>query len=162
MVFRQIDQRFPSWGTSRSTIYDQLTRLEQQGLIESVPEVGDIPPRSRGRTRFRLSDRGVEVLHTFLAGLDLAEAPREYFVLAVLCATWDGPDVTLRLLDDLEHRVIARLDEISPAPRPRRLTELGGWGLVKDEQHALNARLSWIETMRQATEELTGGAGARR
>jgi DNA-binding PadR family transcriptional regulator len=161
MVFRQIDERFPLWGTSRSTIYDQLTRLELEGLIEEVMDVGKIPKRSRGRTRYQLTERGAEALDAFLAGLDLAEAPREYFVLALLCATWNGPDVTVRLLDDLERRVLARLNQIGPAPRPGRLSELGGWGLVKDEQLALNARLAWIEKMRQATEELTGGSGAQ-
>lgn len=161
LIFREIDGRFPWWGTSRSTIYDQLARLEQEGLIAEVVEVGQLK-RSRKPVRYRLTERGAEALDAFLAGLDLAEAPREYFVLAFLCATWDGPDVTKRLLGDLERRVLARLDQIKPAPRPDRLRELGGWGLVKDEQLTLAARLTWIEKMRQATEELTGGAGGKR
>jgi len=161
MVYRQIDDQFPAWGTSRSTIYDQLARMAHVGLIEEVPE-GNVPPRSRARTRYRLSARGAEELDAFLRGLDLTDAPREYFVLALLCATWKGPEVTVRLLDDLEERVLARLDEIGPAPRPERLTDLGDWGLVKDEQLALNARLTWIEKMRQASAELMRGAGAER
>lgn len=161
MVFRQIGERFPSWGTSRSTVFDHLARLERDGLIDEVPEEPtNLRRRSRGRTTYALSKRGADALDSFLGALDLTDAPREYFVLALLCATQDGPKVTLRLLDDLEQRVMARLDEIRPAPRPTRLTELGAWGLVKDEQHALNARLTWIDTMRQATQELTGGAGA--
>jgi len=161
MVLRQIDHQFPAWGTSRSTIYDQLARMAQDGLIEEVPE-GNVPARSRARTRYRLTERGAGELDAFLCGLDLTEAPREYFVLALLCATWKGPDVTRRLLDDLQERVHARLDEIAPAPRPERLTELGGWGLVKDEQLALAARLTWIEKMREACDELTKGRGAER
>ncbi len=162
MVVSEIDEQFPAWGTSRSTIYDQMHRMAQEGLLEEVPEEGDVPARSRSRRRYRLSTRGVEALAAFIRGLDLTEAPREYFVLALLWAARQGPEVTARLLDDLERRVLARLEEIAPAPRPERLAELGGWGLVKDEQIALNARLTWIEKMRQASEELTRGAGARR
>jgi DNA-binding PadR family transcriptional regulator len=160
MVYRQINDRFPAWGTSRSTIYDQLSRLEQDGLIEEAPEEGKaVRTRSRGPIRYRLSVRGAEALEAFLRNLDLADAPRQYFVLALLHATWQGPEFTARLLDDLEQRVLALLDEIGPAPRPERLTELGGWGLVKDQQLVLSARLTWIEKMRQASDELTKGAG---
>lgn len=162
MVVNQIEDQFPSWGTSRSTIYEQLRRMAQDGLLEEVAEDDSVSAQSRARRRYRLSARGAEELVRFLRGLDLAQAPREYFVLALLWATRQGPEVTARLLDDLEERVLERLDEIGPAPRPERLLELGGWGLVKDEQIALNARLTWIEKMRQTSEELTRGAGAQR
>lgn len=162
MVASQIDDQFPAWGTSRSTIYDQLHRMAQDGLLEEVPDEGVVSARSRARRRYQLSARGADELAAFLRGLDLTEAPREYFVLALLWAARQGPEITARLLDDLEERVLERLEEIAPAPRPERLADLGGWGLAKDEQIALNARLTWIEKMRQASEELTRGAGAQR
>jgi DNA-binding PadR family transcriptional regulator len=38
MVVSQIEDQFPSWGTSRSTIYQQMQRMAHDGLLEEVAE----------------------------------------------------------------------------------------------------------------------------
>jgi DNA-binding PadR family transcriptional regulator len=161
MLAQQFGAVFPAWDVSPQALYDALARLERRGLIEPVPEkVVRISSRCE-RTSYRLTEKGERELDWFLKRLDLLEVPREYFVLAVRIAAWDGSDAVLRLLDELEDRVNQRLDAIRPPRRPERLSELGDWLFVKDQQHHLQGRLTWIQDAREAALELAAPEGTR-
>lgn len=155
MIAQQFAATFPAWDVSPQALYDALGRLEGNGLIEPVPERTVRISSRCERTSYRLTATGECELDRFLSRLDLLDVPREYFVLAVRIAAWNGSDAVLELLDELEGRVNRRLDEIRPPHRPRRLHELGEWLFVKDQYHHLQSRLSWIEDAREATLALT-------
>jgi DNA-binding PadR family transcriptional regulator len=161
MLAQQFASAFPAWDVSPQALYDALARLERKGLIEPVPaEARRISSRCE-RTPYRLTDRGERELEWFLARLDLLEVPREYFVLAVRIASWNGLDSVLELLDRLERRVAERIDALRPPRRPERLNELGDWLFVKDQQHHLQGRLSWIQDAREAALDLAADEGSR-
>lgn len=159
MIAQQFAATFPAWDVSPQALYDALRRLEDKGLIEPAPEqVVRISTRCE-RTSYRLTPKGESELDWFLRRLDLLDVPREYFVLAVRIAAWNGSGAVLELLDELEQRVNRRLDEIRPPRRPRQLHELGEWLFVKDQYHHLQSRLSWIEDAREATVALAAPQG---
>ena len=82
-------------------------------------------------------------------------------MLAVRIASWNGSDAVLDLLDQLERRVTDRIDALRPPRRPERLNQLGDWLFVKDQQHHLHGRLSWIQDAREAALDLTASGGPR-
>jgi DNA-binding PadR family transcriptional regulator len=154
MLAQQFGAVFPAWDVSPQALYDALARLERNGLVEPVPaEARRISSRCE-RTPYRLTEQGERELDWFLERLDLLDVPREYFVLAVRIASWNGLDAVLDLLDQLEHRVAERLDALRPPRRPERLHQLGDWLFVKDQQHHLQGRLSWIQDAREAALDL--------
>jgi len=161
MLAQQFGSTFPAWDVSPQALYDALARLERKELIEPVPEKALRISSRCERTSYRLTEKGERELDWFLERLDLLEVPREYFVLAVRIAAWDGSDAVLALLDELEHRVAERLDAIRPPRRPERLAELGEWLFVKDQQHHLQSRLCWIQDARDATAALAASADSR-
>jgi DNA-binding PadR family transcriptional regulator len=155
MLAQQFGSAFPAWDVSPQALYDALGRLERNGLVEPVPaEARRVSSRCE-RTPYRLTEQGERELDWFLERLDLLEVPREYFVLAVRIASWNGLDAVLELLDRLEHRVTERLDALRPPRRPERLHQLGDWLFVKDQQHHLQGRLSWIQDAREAALDLS-------
>lgn len=154
MLAQQFSATFPAWEVSQQALYDALARLERKGLIEPVPEQAVRVSSRHERTPYRLTPKGEGELDWFLKRLDLLEVPREYFVMAVRVASWNGLDAVLELLDELEGRVTARLDALRPPRRPERLNELGEWLFVKDQQHLLQSRLSWVQDAREAAIEL--------
>lgn len=154
MIAQQFAATFPAWDVSPQALYDALARLERKGLIEPVPEKAVRISSRCERTSYRLTDKGERELDWFLKRLDLLDVPREYFVLAVRIAAWDGSNAVLDLLDELERRVTERLDAIRSPRRPQRLGDLGPWLFVKDQQHHLQGRLSWIQDAREAALEL--------
>lgn len=154
MLAQQFSTTFPAWEVSPQALYDAIARLEHKGLIEPVPEQTVRVSSRCERTPYRLTPKGESELDWFLKRLDLLEVPREYFVMAVRIASWNGSAAVLQLLDDLERRVTERLDALKPPRRPARLNELGEWLFVKDQQHVLQGRLSWIQDAREAALEL--------
>ena len=161
MIAQQFAATFPAWDVSPQALYDALGRLESKGLIEPVPEQAVRISSRCERTPYRLTPKGESELDWFLRRLDLLDVPREYFVLAVRIAAWNGSGAVLELLDELEERVNRRLDEIRPPRRPQRLSDLGEWLFVKDQYHHLQGRLSWIEDAREATVALAAPQGPR-
>lgn len=154
MLAQQFGSVFPAWDVSPQALYDALARLERKGLVEPVPEEARRISSRCERTPYRLTEKGEHELDWFLERLDLLDVPREYFVLAVRIASWNGSDAVLDLLDELERRVDERLDALRRPRRPERLNELGDWLFVKDQQHHLQGRLSWIQDAREATLDL--------
>lgn len=161
MLAQQFESVFPAWNVSPQALYDALARLERKGLIEPVPEDARRISSRCERTPYRLTEQGQEELRWFLERLDLLDVPREYFVLAVRIASWNGSDALLDLLDQLEQRVTERLDALRAPRRPERLNQLGDWLFVKDQQHHLQGRLSWIQDAREAALDLIALEGAR-
>ena len=161
MLAQQFGSVFPAWDVSPQALYDALARLERKALIEPVPEEARRVSSRCERTPYRLTEKGERELDWFLERLDLLEVPREYFVLAVRIASWNGSDAVLDLLDELERRVNERLDGLRPPRRPERLNELGDWLFVKDQQHHMQGRLSWIQDAREAALDLIAPDGAR-
>lgn len=161
MLAQQFGSVFPAWDVSPQALYDALARLERKGLVEPVPqEVRRISSRCE-RTPYRLTTKGERELDWFLERLDLLDVPREYFVLAVRIASWNGSVAVVALLDELERRVNERLDALRPPRRPERLNQLGDWLFVKDQQHHLQGRLGWIQDAREATLDLAALEGER-
>ncbi len=161
MLAQQFASAFPAWDVSPQALYDALARLERKGLIEPVPEEARRISSRCERTPYRLTEKGERELDWFLARLDLLEVPREYFVLAVRIASWNGSGAVLHLLDQLEERVVERLDALRAPRRPERLNQLGDWLFVKDQQHHLQGRLSWIQDAREAALALVASESAR-
>jgi DNA-binding PadR family transcriptional regulator len=162
MLAQQFSATFPAWEVSPQALYDALSRLEVKELIEPVPEQAVRVSSRHERTSYRLTPKGEGELDWFLKRLDLLEVPREYFVMAVRVAAWNGSDAVLELLDQLERRVTDRLDALRPPRRPERLNDLGEWLFVKDQQHHLQGRLSWVQDAREATNELAAPPRASR
>jgi DNA-binding PadR family transcriptional regulator len=161
MLAQQFESVFPAWEVSPQALYDALARLERKGLVEPVPEEARRISSRCERTPYRLTEKGERELEWFLERLDLLEVPREYFALAVRIASWNGSQAVLELLDQLERRVTERLDALRPPRLPERLHQLGDWLFVKDQQHHLQGRLSWIHDAREATLDLAASDGAR-
>lgn len=137
------------WAGAESKIYEQPKRLEKLGYLTSQK----LPGKTRERTHYRLTDKGVRALQEWLALR--SPFPRMQNEAAIRIQASDlakDPSVIVESLQPLREELtelIATLDESEsgalPSPGGRRQVKL----LHSLGRRLLRAHLEWIEEVEQ-------------
>jgi len=83
------------WAASYGQIYPELKRLAKQGLIE--PDAG--PEGGRRRTRYRITEPGLEALAAWIRSPDLVQEMRDEGLLKLFFAGLLEPEDAIRVVE---------------------------------------------------------------
>ncbi len=134
-----------TWPLNVGQVYQTLTRLERDGLVEAVGEADE-----QGRIAYRLTSAGrAEVERWWLSPVDRDATPRDELVIKLaLAVTTDGIDVprvvqtqrtaTLRHLQDL-----TRLKQRATAGD--EVTDLAWLLVVENLIYSAEAEVRWLD-----------------
>jgi DNA-binding PadR family transcriptional regulator len=137
-IHRRFERRFGGFlSTSLASVYDALSRLEEDGHVEVAGRSG---ARGRPRVNFRATARGIEIHLSWLAER-LREDPRRYELLSRLASTY------LRRLDAKLKVIDCFLEESSQEARQIAIPECDD-DLLRDllielRRRMVTAQLEW-------------------
>jgi DNA-binding PadR family transcriptional regulator len=173
----------PLWGVSFGSLYPALKRLERNGAIEilqtaetdgvpasvtPLPSTGSISgdmaaarrrrrplPTRRNRKAYRITDSGIETLHTLLVDDDDSAGDDRTFSLKLAFCRYLAPADRLTLLENRRAHLATRLSRARRGS-PARSTDRYTRSLLEHRNRATEHELAWIEEL--ITEERSAPA----
>jgi DNA-binding PadR family transcriptional regulator len=131
-----------TWPLNVGQVYQTLTRLERDGLVEAVGA-----PDEEGRIAYRLTDAGRTAAATWwTTPVDRAEAPRDELVIKLAIAvTVPGVDVP-RVVQTQRTQTLRQLQDLTRLKQQATSREDLAWLLVLDNLvFAAEAEVRWLD-----------------
>lgn len=131
-----------TWPLNVGQVYQTLSRLERDGLVEAVGA-----PDEEGRIAYRLTDQGrAESAQWWTTPVDRAEAPRDELVIKLaLAVTVPGVDVP-RVVQTQRTQTLRQLQDLTRLKQQAGSREDLAWLLVLDNLvFAAEAEVRWLD-----------------
>lgn len=149
------------WNESFGQIYPELGRLVGEGLAEPAAD----PEAARERKRYRITERGLAELETWLSRPPRPDLRRSELLLKLFFGRFSNRAQAIVYLEDARREARERLAYVEEAQRRVLAEDEGSPGLpyslitIDGGRRAARARLEWAEASLKLLEDDAEGKG---